>query len=166
MSCFLPNGQPADGLVPCNSTASASHCCRQGDVCLSNGFCFSAGLNALVRRGCTDKTFNSTECPQECSIGMVVTRFIYSNTTDTLLRRQRCNSRRHTDSLRYNLHILLRPRRSSAELLRHKKWNRSPCCCFRGTYPRSWRYCQCNGRSVKPATGYGNQCNLINYDIA
>jgi len=72
MECYYPNGEPGDGLTPCNSTATVSHCCRQGDVCVTNGFCFSTGLNALVRRGCTDKTFNSTECPEQCSKGVFI----------------------------------------------------------------------------------------------
>jgi hypothetical protein len=69
MQCYYPNGESDDGLHPCNATAAVSHCCRASDVCITNGFCFSSGLNAVVRRGCTDKTFNSTECPQQCTIG-------------------------------------------------------------------------------------------------
>jgi len=70
MDCYYPNGQLADGLSPCNTTAPVSHCCRNGDVCVTNGLCFSTGLMAVVRRGCTDKTFNSTLCPQQCAFGM------------------------------------------------------------------------------------------------
>ncbi|PMD25422.1 hypothetical protein NA56DRAFT_642429 [Hyaloscypha hepaticicola] len=70
MTCYFPNGAVADGLQPCNTTAGAvSSCCRAGDVCLSNGFCFSAGLNSIVRRGCTDRTFNSSACPHACITG-------------------------------------------------------------------------------------------------
>jgi hypothetical protein len=71
MTCYYPSGAIADGLLPCNTTAGAvSSCCRVGDVCLTNGYCFSAGQNSLIRRGCTDRTFNSTECPQTCLTGM------------------------------------------------------------------------------------------------
>ncbi|KAH8750874.1 hypothetical protein BGZ57DRAFT_119381 [Hyaloscypha finlandica] len=72
MTCYYPDGAVAEGLQPCNTTAGAvSSCCRVGDVCLTNGFCFSAGQNSLVRRGCTDSTFNSTECPRICITGAV-----------------------------------------------------------------------------------------------
>ncbi|KAN0090055.1 hypothetical protein V8E51_018634 [Hyaloscypha variabilis] len=70
MTCYYPSGAIADGLIPCNTTAGAvSSCCRVGDVCLTNGFCFSAGQNSLIRRGCTDRTFNSTLCAQGCLTG-------------------------------------------------------------------------------------------------
>jgi hypothetical protein len=70
MTCYYPDGQPGDGLVPCNTTAAVSHCCRAGDLCVKNGFCFSTGLSALVRRGCTDRDFNGTAgCPQQCTVG-------------------------------------------------------------------------------------------------
>jgi hypothetical protein len=71
MACYYPDGSISDGLQPCNTTAGAvSACCRIGDVCLTNGFCFSAGQNSVVRRGCTDHTFNSTECPHSCITSM------------------------------------------------------------------------------------------------
>ncbi|KAH8753676.1 hypothetical protein BGZ57DRAFT_78650 [Hyaloscypha finlandica] len=70
MTCYYPDGQPGEGLIPCNTTAIVSHCCRAGDLCVKNGYCFSTGLSALVRRGCTDQKFNGTVgCPQQCTIG-------------------------------------------------------------------------------------------------
>lgn len=66
MACFYPDGSRNDGLFACDPKAAVSACCRLGDVCVSNGFCFFAGLNALVRRGCTDSSFNSTSCPRAC----------------------------------------------------------------------------------------------------
>lgn len=68
--CYYPDGKNATGLSPCNNNAAVSHCCRDADVCLSNGVCFSPGLGSIVRRGCTDPTWNSTECPNTCNIGV------------------------------------------------------------------------------------------------
>jgi hypothetical protein len=67
--CYYPDGKVAPGLIPCNSTAKVSHCCRDADVCLSNGLCFSTGLSSIVRRGCTDSTWNETTCPSFCTGG-------------------------------------------------------------------------------------------------
>jgi hypothetical protein len=64
--CYYPDGKVASGLTPCNSTAKVSHCCRDADVCLSNGLCFSTGLGTIIRRGCTDSSFNDTVCPAFC----------------------------------------------------------------------------------------------------
>jgi len=65
-TCYYPNGETANGLVPCNPSANVTACCKDSDLCLTNGFCFSPGLNSIVRRACTDKTFNSTDCPRTC----------------------------------------------------------------------------------------------------
>ncbi|KAF2122578.1 hypothetical protein BDV96DRAFT_626464 [Lophiotrema nucula] len=64
--CYYPDGSLGSGLIPYNTEASVTHCCRESDVPLSNGLCFSSGLNAVVRRGCTDKAWNSTACPNIC----------------------------------------------------------------------------------------------------
>lgn len=69
LSCYYPDGKNATGLIPCKPDAEVSHCCREADVCLTSGMCFSPGLNSLVRRACTDKTWNSTECPNFCIVG-------------------------------------------------------------------------------------------------
>lgn len=65
--CYYPDGKIASGLIPCNATSSVTHCCRKSDVCLSNGLCFSSGLGSIVRRGCTNSAWNSTECPNFCT---------------------------------------------------------------------------------------------------
>jgi len=65
-TCYWPSGKTAGALTPCNDTLSVSHCCKESDVCISNGLCFSPGLGVLVRRGCTDRSWNSTECPSYC----------------------------------------------------------------------------------------------------
>jgi hypothetical protein len=68
-TCYYPNGNSSAGLIPCNQTAAESHCCRSADVCLTNKLCFSPGLNAIVRRGCTDMTWKDPACPQVCLTG-------------------------------------------------------------------------------------------------
>jgi hypothetical protein len=65
--CFYPDGTAAPGLVPCNEGAEVSHCCRDADMCLTNGLCFSSGLGSTLRRGCTDKNWNKTACPDICT---------------------------------------------------------------------------------------------------
>ncbi|KAI9774140.1 MAG: hypothetical protein M1840_005233 [Geoglossum simile] len=68
-TCYYPNGNSSSGLIPCNATAAQSHCCRSADVCLTNKLCFSPGLNAIVRRGCTERTWNDPACPRVCLAG-------------------------------------------------------------------------------------------------
>ncbi|KAH7355490.1 hypothetical protein BKA66DRAFT_446566 [Pyrenochaeta sp. MPI-SDFR-AT-0127] len=68
LSCYYPDGKNATGLTPCKPNADVSHCCREADVCQTNGMCFSPGLGAIVRRGCTDRTWNSPDCPNACII--------------------------------------------------------------------------------------------------
>lgn len=67
-ACFYPDGKNATGLFPCKPDAETSHCCREADLCLTNGMCFSSGLNSIVRRGCTDKTWKSPDCPNYCAL--------------------------------------------------------------------------------------------------
>lgn len=68
--CYWPNGDNATSLFVCLPNADYSHCCRNGDVCITNGLCFSPGLGAILRRGCTDSTFQASPCTDICgSIG-------------------------------------------------------------------------------------------------
>lgn len=69
LTCFWPDGKNATGLIPCKPDADVSHCCRDADMCLTNGMCISSGLSSPVRRGCTDKTWKSPDCPNVCNIG-------------------------------------------------------------------------------------------------
>jgi hypothetical protein len=66
-TCYFPNGKIASGLIPCNKASNATHCCRAADRCLTNGLCFSPGLNSIVKRGCTDPTWNVSQCPSYCN---------------------------------------------------------------------------------------------------
>ncbi|KAL6705423.1 hypothetical protein ACN47E_006688 [Coniothyrium glycines] len=67
-TCYYPDGKNATALIPCNADADVSHCCRDTDLCLTNGMCFSSGLAYIVRRGCTDRTWKSPDCPNACNI--------------------------------------------------------------------------------------------------
>ena len=88
MSCFWPAGNPAPIDIPCNSTSSASHCCKKDSVCLSNGYCLNAGdvTPYLLSRGaCTDGTWQSDSCPQKCADavpGDAVSLFAVPNLSD------------------------------------------------------------------------------------
>ena len=67
-SCYWPNQAILDKpYLPCSGMASDVHsaCCASGDQCTENGYCFgSAGY--VYRGGCTDITWQSPNCAQEC----------------------------------------------------------------------------------------------------
>ena len=69
-SCYNPDQAiPSRPYYPCN-TASGVHsaCCGFGDQCTEQGYCFgSAGY--LYRGGCTDITWESPNCAQQCKAG-------------------------------------------------------------------------------------------------
>jgi len=67
-TCYDKEGVASSALMPCGpQTGGDSACCRPvNDVCLSNGLCYSPGLNTLSFRGCTDQSGNSSACFQEC----------------------------------------------------------------------------------------------------
>jgi hypothetical protein len=77
--CYWPNGKVAVGLVPCNTTAPASHCCRESDLCLTNGLCVSSGLSSVLRRACTDDKWNNSACPDFCTQGVCIPVWRWSN---------------------------------------------------------------------------------------
>ncbi|OJD30807.1 uncharacterized protein BKCO1_5500064 [Diplodia corticola] len=69
--CFFPNGIQSSGS-PCFPSQAVSPCCGPGFVCLSNGLC-QPGPDTrrsyqytVYRSSCTDRTWNSTSCPQIC----------------------------------------------------------------------------------------------------
>jgi hypothetical protein len=142
MQCYYPDGELAAGLTPCNPTAEVSHCCSSSDMCLTNGFCYSLGLNSIVQRGCTDSSFGSSECPQQCiNIGNITQSTTvsrkknlnaqYQKRTDLCLTRcvtrWRKTPRRCSDVVvRAVYFILLPPRRSRSKLLRLRKWRGCP----------------------------------------
>ena len=77
--CYSPNGDIQIHDVPCSPSAIAggdvSFCCGRGFTCLSNKMCMlsqdtSTGdvnrVGSTFRASCTDKSWNSTECPSFC----------------------------------------------------------------------------------------------------
>jgi len=67
--CFQPNGNITASDLPCDPNAAVSVCCgrNNGWVCLGNGMCWLPGLGALGRGTCTDRTWQSPDCPQYCT---------------------------------------------------------------------------------------------------
>jgi hypothetical protein len=66
--CFYPDGSQAQSDHACNLTAEVSFCCAIGDNCLDNKLCVtkSDDPQPYNRGSCTDKTWNSPECPRFC----------------------------------------------------------------------------------------------------
>ncbi|GKT63044.1 hypothetical protein ColTof3_10383 [Colletotrichum tofieldiae] len=68
--CFFPGGIQARD-VPCDPTAEVSMCCGSVNACLSNGLCKledtsnNTGI-AYARGTCSDPTWQSPICPQNC----------------------------------------------------------------------------------------------------
>ena len=66
-TCYYPDGSVAAGNRPCNTTTTYSACCSTVDYCLTNGLCFDAGgNNHISRESCTDRSWESNDCPQFC----------------------------------------------------------------------------------------------------
>ncbi|KAL8794381.1 MAG: hypothetical protein Q9195_003079 [Heterodermia aff. obscurata] len=69
--CYYPDGTDSDD-IPCHPTADVSFCCARASACLSNLVCENppnraSGFTGDYARGsCTDKSWNSTACPQFC----------------------------------------------------------------------------------------------------
>ncbi|KAF2263884.1 hypothetical protein CC78DRAFT_262699 [Lojkania enalia] len=70
-TCYYPSGLENKGS-PCDSDSEISSCCGPGFVCLSNGLCLPGPelkqeyRYEFYRSGCTDASWNSTQCPQYC----------------------------------------------------------------------------------------------------
>lgn len=83
--CYFPDGSvellktsgSPEGYVPCYPSANVSVCCPQGSKCLSNAVCMSEYdsnyeiIGGLYRASCTDRSWNSSQCPGFCR-GMIV----------------------------------------------------------------------------------------------
>lgn len=71
LHCYMPDGSNADqGTAPCNSTAAVSACCDPRDSCTTSGLCLGAS-GWIYRSACTDQTWNSPVCAQQCRTGML-----------------------------------------------------------------------------------------------
>ncbi|KAF2136439.1 uncharacterized protein K452DRAFT_362544 [Aplosporella prunicola CBS 121167] len=66
--CYYPNGKIATNDYACYLNSSQSFCCTQGVKCLDNKICESVNVTKYkYNRGtCTDKTWQSDECPKFC----------------------------------------------------------------------------------------------------
>jgi hypothetical protein len=66
--CFYPDGSQAQSDHACHLTSEFSFCCAIGDNCLDNKLCVtkSDDPQPYNRGSCTDKTWNSPECPRFC----------------------------------------------------------------------------------------------------
>ncbi|RAR05697.1 hypothetical protein DDE83_007265 [Stemphylium lycopersici] len=71
-ACYFPNGDVIEADTPCNSSGPST-CCGEGFACVSNNLCMvtehydaGPGQSTYVRGSCTDKTWESDECPQFC----------------------------------------------------------------------------------------------------
>jgi hypothetical protein len=67
--CYYPDRTLATYDYACNLTAEVSFCCAAGFNCLNNKICVAAegeGQQRYNRGSCTDKTWDSLECPQFC----------------------------------------------------------------------------------------------------
>ncbi|KAK4466970.1 hypothetical protein QBC42DRAFT_319265 [Cladorrhinum samala] len=71
-TCYDTWGNSDENLSPCYSPGTTdlnanTHCCRKGDICLSNGLCISPGSQYIMtQQGCTDKAWGKS-CSQYCS---------------------------------------------------------------------------------------------------
>ncbi|EED15663.1 hypothetical protein TSTA_051010 [Talaromyces stipitatus ATCC 10500] len=65
-TCYYPDGSIAQNDMPCGNGTDVA-CCGAGGICLSNGLCMDVGQpNTLARSSCTDKSWNSRNCPNYC----------------------------------------------------------------------------------------------------
>ncbi|OSS46710.1 hypothetical protein B5807_09011 [Epicoccum nigrum] len=70
-TCYFPNGLPSTD-EPCDPDALFTQCCGSRSACLTNGLCIleasnDTGIN-YARGTCTDKTWASSLCPQQCQL--------------------------------------------------------------------------------------------------
>lgn len=67
--CFFPNGDLFVGDSPCFPNEEVSPCCGldSGYSCLTNGICYHLQKKKLARGTCTDRSWDSPNCPQYCT---------------------------------------------------------------------------------------------------
>ncbi|KAK4159401.1 hypothetical protein QBC43DRAFT_222034, partial [Cladorrhinum sp. PSN259] len=70
-TCYDTWGNSDGEQSPCYSPGTTdlsgnTHCCKKGDICLSNGLCLTPGSNYIMtQQGCTDKAWG-VGCNQYC----------------------------------------------------------------------------------------------------
>jgi hypothetical protein len=81
-TCYYPNGSPSADK-PCDPNALFTQCCGSASNCLSNGLCLAEVNNFVgnetvgtqyARGTCTDKTWVSSLCPQQCLLNQDTAR--------------------------------------------------------------------------------------------
>lgn len=70
--CYFPNGSTSSD-VPCDANAAVTQCCGTRSACLSNGLCALGSTSSnsgisYARGTCTDKSWASPSCPQQCQL--------------------------------------------------------------------------------------------------
>lgn len=67
--CYNPDGTFAEGNFPCFLGQEQSPCCGGNTICTGSGLCKppdSTGVSNLIRGTCTDRNWESPECPLYC----------------------------------------------------------------------------------------------------
>ena len=67
--CFWPDGTGAVDFYPCAPNNEESACCRKGEICTANGYCFGQLVWYFYRGACTDRNWNSNFCNKMCLKG-------------------------------------------------------------------------------------------------
>ena len=65
--CHFHDGTVAANYSPCKSTAPVTHCCQDGQACLSNGLCFVSFSASIYTETCTDATWQDSSCFLKCT---------------------------------------------------------------------------------------------------
>ena len=75
-TCYYPDGSVSERDTPCRATSQgqASECCAWLDVCLDNSLCLAQDGGEVISRGtCTDRSWQSDQCPKYCQDGIFPT---------------------------------------------------------------------------------------------
>jgi len=89
-ACYWPDGtQVTPQNNRYNFTAcfeGDSQCCANGEVCLSNGLCFSGPQGQLYRGACTDRSWKTVSCPKYCDDSRLAVAYCSALQSMTFLR--------------------------------------------------------------------------------
>ena len=64
--CYYTDSTSEPRDIVCNASAPVSLCCSNGETCLANGLCFLDWDTSINTGTCTDKTWSSPICFQQC----------------------------------------------------------------------------------------------------